>query len=243
MKLIIASNNKHKIEEISAILSGKFEKIESLSEAGIVCDPEENGKTFLENAEIKADAVLKILKKQTKKNVNFDASKLCKSVYKCKPEVANVRHMRLRNYNDDIDIKDEKLPSDFAVLADDTGLCVDALGGEPGIMSARFAADETEEHDDAANRAKLLRKLKGTNNRKAHFECVVVLRYPNGGEIAATGRVDGWIAEEERGQNGFGYDSLFVAEEIGKTFAEATPEEKNRISHRGRALENLLKEI
>ncbi|MGN1040861.1 MAG: RdgB/HAM1 family non-canonical purine NTP pyrophosphatase [Candidatus Fimimonas sp.] len=187
MKLIIASNNKHKVEEISTILQGKFEEIVPLAQTGIVCDPEENGATFLENAIIKATEI----------------GKLC----------------------------------DCCVLADDTGLCVDALNGEPGVFSARYASNC---HDDAANRRKLLQNLHGVQNRSAHFECVVVLRYPNGKLVSASGRVDGRILEQELGENGFGYDSLFFSNELGKTFAQATSAEKNAISHRGRALHALL---
>ncbi len=189
MKLIIASNNKHKIEEISAILQDKFE-IKSLEQSGIKCDPEETGATFWENALIKANAV----------------GKLC----------------------------------DSCVLADDTGLCVDALNGAPGVFSARYAETSNDGHDDAANRRKLLAQMQGVTDRSAHFECVVVLRYPDGKTIAASGRVDGRILEHESGKNGFGYDSLFFSNELGKTFAEASAEEKNSISHRGRALHALL---
>lgn len=192
MNLIIASNNKHKVEEISTILAGKFESIKSLAEAEIVCDPDETGTTFLENALIKAAAV----------------GKLC----------------------------------DCAVLSDDTGLCVDALGGKPGIFSARYAATtESGAHNDEANRKKLLQDLCGVIDRSAHFECVVVLRYPNGKLLSATGRVNGRILTEERGENGFGYDSLFFADDLQKTFAEANSDEKNSVSHRGRALSALLK--
>ncbi len=187
MKLLIASNNKHKIHEIKTILQNKFSEIVSLSEAGIACDPEENGKTFAENALIKARAVSAL--------------------------------------------------TNMAVLADDTGLCVDALNGEPGVRSARYATECG--HDDKANRQKLLQNLLGITNRAAHFECAVVVLYPDGKIIKTSGRVDGKILEQERGQNGFGYDSLFFATELGKTFAEATEAEKNAVSHRGRALEKL----
>ena len=189
MKLLIASNNQHKIDEIKQILGNKFEQILSLSEAGIVCDPEENGKTFLDNALIKVRAVAKL--------------------------------------------------TDMPVLGDDTGLCVDALNGAPGVHSARFAGD----HDNAKNRAKLLYELQGKTNRKAHFSTAVALLYPDGRLVTAEGRVDGEILHAEVGTNGFGYDSLFYCNEIGKTFAEATAEEKNAVSHRGRALQNLAEKL
>lgn len=189
MKLLIASNNQHKIDEIKQIFGNKFEQILSLSEAGIVCDPEENGKTFLDNALIKVRAVAKL--------------------------------------------------TDMPVLGDDTGLCVDALNGAPGVHSARFAGD----HDNAKNRAKLLYELQDETNRKAHFSTAVALLYPDGRLVTAEGRVDGEILHAEVGTNGFGYDSLFYCNEIGKTFAEATAEEKNAVSHRGRALQELAEKL
>lgn len=189
MKLIIASNNEHKIKEIKSILQGEFDAILSLKEAGIACDPIENGKTFLENALIKVNEIAK--------------------------------------------------HTACAVLADDTGLCVDALNGEPNVMSARYAGN----HDNEKNRAKLLENLTGVTNRSAHFSTAVALKYPNGEIITAEGRVDGYILECEDGTNGFGYDSLFYCTELGKSFGMATDEEKNLVSHRARALKNLLLKI
>lgn len=123
-------------------------------------------------------------------------------------------------------------------LGDDSGLCVDALDGGPGVYSARYAAT------DAERRAKLLRALKGVPEarRGAHFFCAVALSAPDGQSVfRAEGRVDGAIALAPRGTNGFGYDPLFLpAETPGKTLAELAPAEKNRLSHRGRALEQLL---
>lgn len=121
-------------------------------------------------------------------------------------------------------------------LADDTGLMVDALGGAPGVYSARYAG---EEHDDAKNRALLLKNLQGASDRSAHFATCIALCYPDGHYILATGRVDGRILSSEKGERGFGYDSLFFADELGKTFAEASFEEKNAVSHRSRALKEL----
>ena len=189
MELLIASNNKHKIEEIRTILQGKFDKIFCLEDLGIVCDPEENGTTFLENALIKANAI--------------------------------------RQYT--------SLP----ILADDTGLCVDALGGMPGIYSARYAGY----HNHARNRQKLLHELSGKADRSAHFETVVVLLYPDGKTVTARGQVCGRILEKEDGTNCFGYDSIFFCDELNKSFGTATAEEKNVVSHRGRALQNLLEQI
>ena len=126
------------------------------------------------------------------------------------------------------------LPDD-AVLADDSGLCVDALGGAPGVYSARYAG---EGHDDAANRKKLLEALSDVpfSERNAHFACAMVLIRPGCGEINAYGRVDGKILFEERGENGFGYDSLFLYEPENLRFAEIDAERKNAVSHRRNAL-------
>ncbi|MCQ2409582.1 MAG: RdgB/HAM1 family non-canonical purine NTP pyrophosphatase [Clostridia bacterium] len=122
-------------------------------------------------------------------------------------------------------------------LGDDTGLMVDALDGAPGIYSARYAG---EAHNDADNRKLLLKNLEGKTDRKAHFCTVITLYYPDGHYITATGRVDGEIATEERGSFGFGYDPLFFSHELNKVFAEGNAEEKNSVSHRGRALRNLM---
>lgn len=187
MKLAIATNNQHKLQEIRAILGDSFEELLSLKDLGIDVDVEETGKTLEENALIKARAILAL--------------------------------------------------SGIATLADDTGLMVDALNGAPGVYSARYAG---EEHDDAKNRALLLKNLDGIKDRSAHFATVIALCYPDGKTLTASGRVNGEILLSERGTEGFGYDSLFFSTELGKTFAEATQAEKNSVSHRGRALRAML---
>ena len=130
------------------------------------------------------------------------------------------------------------LPDD-AVLADDSGLCVDALGGAPGVYSARYAG---EGHDDAANRRKLLEALDGVpyEKRDAHFACAMVLARGGKSVAEAVGRVNGRILFDERGENGFGYDSLFFYEPFGLAFAEIDAERKNAVSHRHNALMLLL---
>lgn len=190
MKLILASNNAHKLVEIRAILGGEFDEILSMREAGIVHETVEDGSSFLENAEKKAREIMEI--------------------------------------------------SGCCALADDSGLCVDALGGAPGIFSARYAG---EHGDDKANNRKLLRELEGVEDRRAHFACAMVLVRPDGSVIRAEGRMDGVIAFEEAGENGFGYDPLFYLPEYGCTSAQLSPEEKNRISHRSHALHKLLEEL
>ena len=189
MKLVIASNNQHKIEEIKAVLKDKFEEITTLNDENIVCDPEENGETFLENALIKARATAEY--------------------------------------------------TDKVVLADDTGLCVKALNGRPGVHSARYASA----HDSVANRRKLLAELKYVTDRSACFKTVVVLLYPDGKIVTGEGEVHGRIIDEEHGANGFGYDCIFYSDELNKTFGQATTKEKLTVSHRSRALNNLLSKL
>ncbi|HEY8552182.1 MAG TPA: XTP/dITP diphosphatase [Thermaerobacter sp.] len=124
-------------------------------------------------------------------------------------------------------------------LADDSGLCVDALGGRPGVHSARYAGPDAT---DAANNARLLAELEGVpaDRRTARFRAVVVLALPDGRWTWAEGEARGRILEAPRGDGGFGYDPLFLSDELGVTFAEAGIEAKNRVSHRSRALRALL---
>ena len=188
MKLVIASNNKHKIEEIKFILSDYYEEIISMGEAGCNDDIEEYGKTFEENALIKAKYVV------------------------------------------------DKLGC--ASLADDSGLEVFHLNGEPGIYSARYAG---KHGDDDANNDKLLKVMLGVPKEKrgAQFVSVVALCRPNMADISSKGTCRGDILTERHGNGGFGYDPLFYMKELGKTMAQLTNEEKNSISHRKRALQGL----
>lgn len=126
----------------------------------------------------------------------------------------------------------------YVVLADDTGLCVDALNGEPGIFSARYAGGHG---NNQANRDLVLKNLQGKKDRSAHFKCVIAEVKPDGKELIVEGRTNGRILEEERGDKSFGYDCIFYSDDLGKAFGEASAEEKNSVSHRGRALESLLK--
>ena len=190
MKLILASNNAHKLKEIKEILGGRFDEILTLREAGIEHETVEDGETFLDNARKKAHEIAEL--------------------------------------------------SGCCALADDSGLCVDALGGAPGLYSARFAGVHG---DDRANNALLLEKLKGVEVRAAHFTCVVVLARPDGSEVCAEGRLYGVIAQEPAGCGGFGYDPLFYLPERGCTNAQLPPGEKNRIGHRGNALRTLLEKL
>ena len=190
MKLIIASNNKHKIYEIKKILGGRFEPILSLSEAGIDHETVEDGDTFMENA----------IKKAT--------------------EIADI--------------------SGCPALADDSGICAHALGGAPGVFSARFAGVHG---DDEANNDLLLLRLSDKEDKTAHYTCAMALAYPDGSLITAEGYMYGSITEHRRGERGFGYDPLFIADGYSCTVAEMTDEEKNAISHRANALKALLEKL
>ena len=187
MRLIVASGNQHKIREIAEIFKD-FEVV-SQKEMGFNEEVEETGKTFAENALIKARAACKAL--------------------------------------------------GCPVIADDSGLCVDALDGAPGVYSARYCGCHG---NDAANRLMLLQNMKGITNRKAHFACSLAMVFPSGQELVAEGYTYGQILEKESGEGGFGYDSLFYSEDLKKSFGEATAEEKNAVSHRFRALQALLKQ-
>lgn len=190
MKLVIASNNGNKVREIKEILGGFFKEIYSLKELNLDIEVEETGKTFHENAYLKAKAV-------------SDLTGAC-------------------------------------VIADDSGLCVNALDGAPGLYSARYAG---EEHSDAANKKLLLKNMEGETDRSAYFVTAIVLLYPDGKEIYAEGRTEGSILYAEEGTSGFGYDPLFFSKDLQKSFGLATSEEKNAVSHRGRALRELERKL
>lgn len=133
----------------------------------------------------------------------------------------------------------------YAVVADDSGLCVPCLNGEPGVYSARYAGEVCDDH---ANNRLLLHNLHEREktlprDRNAYFVSAVVLLFPDGRYISGEGRVDGTILDEYRGNGGFGYDPLFLCTELNKTFAEATADEKNSVSHRARALAALKRKL
>ena len=187
MKLILASNNEHKLVEIKAILGGLFDEIVSLREAGIVHETVEDGTTFQENALKKAREIAQI--------------------------------------------------SGCCALADDSGICVDALGGAPGIYSARFCGHHG---DDEANNRLLLQKLEGVTDRRAHYACAIAVVRPDGSSVCAEAAFYCEIAQAPAGENGFGYDPLFYLPEYGCTAAQLSPEKKNAISHRAKALHALV---
>ncbi len=185
-ELIIASNNKHKIIEIKAILGEFFQNIYSLQDKNINVEIEETGTTFEENAIIKAQYI------------------------------ANL--------------------TGIPALSDDSGLEVKALGGAPGVYSARYAGEPS---DSNKNNEKLLKELKNVSDRTANFTSVIAICFPNGETITAKGQTFGSILTAPQGNNGFGYDPLFFSNDLNKCFGIATSEEKNAVSHRGRALQNL----
>ncbi len=130
-------------------------------------------------------------------------------------------------------------------LADDSGLCVDALGGAPGIYSARYASQNGHNATDAENVDKLLEELKNTpdDQRTARFVCAMALVFPDGKEIVVRGVCEGRITRERHGESGFGYDPVFFVERYGRTFGETTEAEKNEISHRSCAIRAIQKEL
>lgn len=217
MRLVFASNNAHKLQEVQAIMPAGVEVL-SLREIGFEAEIEETGTTLEENSRIKADAVAAYINDRL---MNGDA-----------------------------------LPNGIdGVFADDTGLEIDALGGKPGVYTARWYLTEgaglplkDEKEIFAANRAKALRELAGKTDRGAQFRTVVTLIWTQESGagcqdrvLQVEGVVRGTISTEEYGNGGFGYDPVFVPEGYDKTFAELPAEVKNSISHRARALAALVK--
>jgi XTP/dITP diphosphohydrolase len=125
-------------------------------------------------------------------------------------------------------------------VSDDSGLVVKALNGAPGVKSARYAGEKAT---DQENIAKLLKEMAGITDRRAAFECVISLAVPSGPALTYEGRCEGEIATEPKGSDGFGYDPLFYCPQYGKTFAQCTAEEKNKVSHRGKALSEMASEL
>lgn len=186
-KIVLASNNKHKIKEVKEILN--IYEIITLNDIEYYDEIEETGSTFLENALIKAKTISEYIKR---KGLDYD------------------------------------------VLADDSGTTCPSINNEPGIYSARYASD----HDFKLNRDKLIENLKNKDNT-AYFNCTLVLYHIDGTYIYTEGKTKGKIIDEERGDTSFGYDCIFLSDDLGKTFGEATNDEKNKVSHRYRALEKL----
>ncbi len=187
-KILIATKNEGKAKEYRKLFEPKGFEVVTLNYLNDPIEIVEDGKTFAQNAAIKALALA------------------------------------------------EKYQ--VIALADDSGLMVDYLDGAPGIYSARYAGD----HDDEANKQKLLAELAGvaSDKRTAHFHCAIVVASPAGAQLAVEGEVNGVILEKQRGQGGFGYDPLFYYPPFERSFAQLSMEEKNSVSHRGRAVNALM---
>ena len=191
-KIIFATGNADKMKEIREILADLDAEILSMKEAGIQADIVEDGKTFEENAVIKATAI----------------SKLTGEI----------------------------------VLADDSGLEIDYLNKEPGVYSARYMGEHADYH---TKNASLIKRLEGVPDEKrtARFVCAIAAAFPDGRVETVRGTMEGRIGYEEKGENGFGYDPIFFLPEYGCTSAELSMEEKNKISHRGKALQAIKEEL
>ncbi len=189
MKLVVATNNQHKLKEFKSILKDEFDEILSLKDLNINIEIEENGETFEENSLIKLKEIMKLVK-------------------------------------------------NFSIIADDSGLCVDSLNGAPGVYTSRYAGETATSTE---NMQLLLKNLENCENRKANFKaCLSYYNALNDKIYTVTGEVFGEITKELKGINGFGYDPIFYSYELGKTFANSSDDEKNSVSHRGKALKNLL---
>ena len=192
MQLIAATQNAHKLREISQITSRFGMELVPMKEILGDLEIEENGTTCAENSLIKSRTVCRLTGK--------------------------------------------------AAIADDSGIMVDALGGAPGVYSARYAGGHG---DDVANRRKILREIEGLpmEKRTAQFICVITYVHPDGTEIVAEGICPGHVSFEELGEGGFGYDSIFIPEGYSETFAQLPQEIKNTIGHRALALKKLHEEF
>ncbi len=187
MKFVIATNNQKKLVELQKILTDFGVEALSLSQAGVTTDVEETGKTFEENAVLKAENAMRV--------------------------------------------------TGLPAVADDSGLVVEALGGEPGIYSARYGGDACK--DDTERLELLLRNMEGKENRRAFFVSAIACTFPDGHKIVTRGECHGLITESAVGNGGFGYDPIFYLPNEGATMAEISAERKNEISHRAMALQNL----
>ncbi len=190
MKMVLASKNPKKLEEMAVILSQLGIEVVLESDVGVDVEVEETGTTFEENAALKAFAVMEA--------------------------------------------------TGLPAIADDSGLCVDALGGGPGVYSARYGGEGLT---DADRYRLVLEGLQGQLDRGAKFVSAICCAFPGGDRVEARGECPGVIGYAPQGENGFGYDPIFFLPEKKKTFAQLTGEEKNAISHRGKALEKFKEEL
>ncbi|MBK8208217.1 MAG: non-canonical purine NTP pyrophosphatase [Planctomycetes bacterium] len=257
VQIVVGTNNRHKFREINQIL-GDIKAIELVALTAFTGVPSiaETADTFAGNAQKKAFELAQFLalvnrvsfasrstaiEDEDEEETDFEA-------------LSAQRHRSASGRQRKVSLTPERMPKvespqslELLVMADDSGLEVDALGGAPGVHSARYAGTHG---DDAANNQLLLKNLKGVpaEKRKARFVCEIALASPEGILFTVRGSLEGLIIDEPRGNGGFGYDPLFLYPPAGKTFGEMSPEDKNKISHRSnalakfrQALENLLK--
>lgn len=191
-KIIFATGNENKMKEIRQIMGDMDVEILSMKEAGISADIVEDGKTFEENAVIKAKAIADLTKE--------------------------------------------------IVLADDSGLEIDYINKEPGIYSARYMGEDTSYHIKNQNLIDRLKDAK-EEERTARFVCAIAAAFPDGEVLTTIGTIEGTIAYEEKGENGFGYDPIFYVPEFGCTTAELSEAAKNKVSHRGNALRAMKEKL
>ena len=191
-RIIFATGNEGKMKEVRMILTDMGVSVVSMKEAGVRADIVENGKTFEENAVIKAKAVMKL--------------------------------------------------TGQIAMADDSGLVIDFLNGEPGIYSARYMGEDTSYTIKNQN---LIDRLQGVeeSRRTARFVCAIACALPDGTVLTTEGTMEGIIGYESRGENGFGYDPIFYLPEFGCSSAQLSPEKKNELSHRGKALRKMREEL
>lgn len=191
-KIIVATENKGKVKEIKEILAGLEVEVQTMGEAGINIEIEENGKTFVENAIIKAEAISKLV--------------------------------------------------DALVIADDSGLEIDYLNKEPGVYSARYLGKDTSY--EVKNQI-ILDRLNGVpkEKRTARFACAMALAEKGKETVTTYGTIEGYIGDHAEGENGFGYDPIFFVDELGTSTANISLEVKNEISHRAKALRDMLEQI
>lgn len=190
MKLVLASKNAHKLEELQAILADLGVEVVPESAVGVDVAVEETGTTFEENAYLKAHAVMEA--------------------------------------------------TGLPAVADDSGLCVDALNGAPGVYSARYGGEEL---DDPGRCRLLMDNLRGMLDRRCKFVSCICCCFPDGSRLEARGECPGTVAYAPRGEGGFGYDPIFFVPSLKKTFAQLTAQEKNAVSHRGIALRDFAEKL
>ena len=245
LQIIFATGNQNKVHEIREILSDPDITVLSVKEAGVFAEPEENGTTFEENARIKALAVSELVRQRIRqcREAGDAAAEGGAKTGKAAGENSSGAAVTSAVFGDKT--LDLRIP--VVVMSDDSGLVIDALGGMPGIYSARYMGHDTSY---ALKMGRLLEEMKDVPDEKrtARFEAAVAAVFPKGLDPAAdllecrtvTGTMEGYIAHEIRGTNGFGYDPFFYLPQFQMTSSEISPEQKNAVSHRGKAVRAMM---